>query len=162
MSIFDFAMQMELDGEKLYRELAEQTDNTGLKKIFTCLADDEVGHYNVFKNIKEHSSFDIEKTTILVDSKNVFSQMKTSGDSYLTGEIDQKEAYQLALDMEKKAYIFFEEKALETNDPAEKKLLLAIAKEERHHFRLIEGMIDFISQPETWLENAEFTHLTDY
>ncbi len=162
MSIFDFAMQMELDGEKLFRELAEKASNTGLKKIFTFLADDEVNHYNVFKNIKDHSSLDIEESTILEDSKNVFAQMKISGDNEFNADAEHKEAYQLALDMEKKAYIFFEEKAIKTNDPAEKKLLLAIAKEERRHFRLIEGIIDFVSQPETWLENAEFTHLADY
>jgi hypothetical protein len=37
MSIFEFAMQMELDGEKFYRELAEKSSNAGLKKIFSRL-----------------------------------------------------------------------------------------------------------------------------
>ncbi len=162
MSIFDFAMQMELDGEKLYRELADKTTNTGLKKIFSSLADEEVVHYNVFKNIKGHSSLDVEGTTILEDSKNIFAQMKESGDINISKDQGHKEAYQLALEMEKKAYLFFEEKAQETQVPAEEKLLKAIAREERRHHRLIEGIIDFISQPELWLENAEFVHLTDY
>lgn len=162
MSIFEFAMQMELDGEKFYRELTEKSTNAGLKKIFTTLANEEAGHYNVFKNLKEHSSLDIKETTILEDSKNIFVQMKAEGNVNVTADKDQKEAYKLALDMEKKAYNFFEEKAEETNNPEEKSLLLAIAREEHRHHRLIEGLIDFISQPETWLENAEFVHLTEY
>ena len=27
---------------------------------------------------------------------------------------------------------------------------------------LLENMLDFISRPQTWLENAEFNHLEDY
>jgi len=162
MSIFEFAMQMEVDGEKFYRELADKSSNSGLKKIFSNLADEEVNHYNVFKNIKEHSSLDIEGTTILEDSKNIFAQMKAQNNTDVSADVDQKEAYKVALDMETNAYNYFEEKAEESSEPAEKKLLLAIAREERRHHRLIQGLIDFISQPETWLENAEFVHLTEY
>lgn len=161
MSIFEFAMQMELDGEKHYRELAEKAGNPGLKKIFTSLAEDEVEHYNVFKNIKEHSSFDIHESTVLTESKNIFAQMKESGDIDTTINQEQKEAYQLAIDLEKKAFEFYEKKAEETDNPAEKKLLQAIAREERRHFSLLEAILDFISQPDSWLENAEFVHLTE-
>lgn len=162
MSIFEFAMQMELDGEKFYRELAGKSSNKGLKKIFTALADEEVGHYNVFKNIKEHSDLDIKETTILEDSKNIFIEMKNTGNIDVQADVEQKEAYQIALDMEKKAYTFFEDKSKEAENPGEKKLLEAIAREERRHYRLIEGIIDFISRPETWIENAEFNHLSKY
>ncbi len=37
LQLFEFAMQMELDGEKFYRELAEKTDNTGLKNTTKVL-----------------------------------------------------------------------------------------------------------------------------
>jgi rubrerythrin len=88
--------------------------------------------------------------------------MKATGAPDLSGDAAQKEAYSIALKMEKKSYTLYESKASETDDADEKKLLLAIAREERHHFRLIERLIDFISQPDIWLENAEFTHLTEY
>ncbi len=162
MSIFEFAMQMEQDGEKYYRELANKTNSAGLKRIFNQLADDEVEHYKVFKNIKDHGSFDFPESTVLKDSKNIFENMKTSGGPDTTTEPEQKDAYGVALEMEKKSYTFYEEKAESCDNPEEKKLLQAIAREEHRHYRLIEGIIDFICQPETWLENAEFVHLTDY
>jgi rubrerythrin len=38
MDIFEYAMQMEKDGEQYYRALVEQTENKGLRTIFTELA----------------------------------------------------------------------------------------------------------------------------
>jgi len=162
MSIFEFAMKMEQDGEKFYRDLAGNTTNAGLKQIFTYLADEEVKHYNLFKGLLERQPSEYESTDILADSKNVFAQMKESGAVDVTDDASQLEAYKQALEWEKKAYEFFEEKSAEATDPKEKKFLETIAKEERRHYRLIDGIIEFIAQPESWVENAEFNHLTEY
>ena len=162
MSIFEFAMKMEQDGEKFYRDLAGRTTNTGLKQIFTYLADEEVKHYALFKGFFEGQPTDYTSTDILAGSKNIFAQMKESGAVDVTHDISQLEAYKQALEWEKKAYEFFEEKCAETRDPKEKKFLETIAKEERRHYRLIDAIIEFIGRPESWVENAEFNHLTDY
>jgi rubrerythrin len=162
MSIFEFAMKMEQDGEKFYRDLAGKTTNAGLKQIFTYLADEEVKHYNLFKGLLERQPSEYESTDILADSKNVFAQMKESGAVDVTDDASQLEAYKQALEWEKKAYEFFEEKCAEATDPKEKKFLETIAKEERRHYRLIDGIIEFIGQPESWVENAEFNNLTEY
>ena len=42
MDIYQFAMQMEKDGENYYRKLAAECGVPGLQKIFTMLADEEV------------------------------------------------------------------------------------------------------------------------
>jgi len=47
MNIYEFAMQMEKDGENYYRHLAEESTITGLGKIFTMLANEEVKHFNI-------------------------------------------------------------------------------------------------------------------
>lgn len=162
MSMFEFAMKMEQEGEKFYRELADKTKNAGLKQIFTYLADEEVKHYKLFKGMLERQGVEYESSDILVDSKNIFSEMKESGAVDVSGDTSQLESYKFALEMEEKAYTFFEEKCAEATDPKEKKFLEVIAQEERRHYRLIEGIIEFISQPETWVENAEFNQLTEY
>ncbi len=38
MDIYEYAMQMEKDGEDFYRKLAGNTNNPGLSKILTKLA----------------------------------------------------------------------------------------------------------------------------
>ena len=98
MSIFEFAMKMEQDGEKFYRDLAGKTTNTGLKQIFTYLADEEVKHYNLFKGLLERQPSEYESTDILADSINVFAQMKESGAVDVTDDASQLEAYKQALD----------------------------------------------------------------
>ncbi|MFH1613968.1 MAG: ferritin family protein [Planctomycetota bacterium] len=44
VDIFDYALQMEKDGESFYREIAQKTSNKGLQAILTMLADEEVKH----------------------------------------------------------------------------------------------------------------------
>lgn len=43
-----------------------------------------------------------------------------------------------------------------------KKILTKLAEEEKKHLFLLENLVEFISRPETWIENAEFNHLDDY
>lgn len=47
MDIYEFAMQMEKEGEDYYRALAKDSASPGLVKIFTMLADEEVKHFKV-------------------------------------------------------------------------------------------------------------------
>lgn len=35
-------------------------------------------------------------------------------------------------------------------------------EEEKKHYFLLDNIIEFVSRPEQWLENAEFYHLEEY
>ena len=67
-----------------------------------------------------------------------------------------------AQDIEKKSRDFYTEKANEVKQEYQKDIFLKLAEEEKKHYFLLENIIDFISRPETWLENAEFNHLEEY
>ena len=162
MNVLDYAMQMEQDGETYYRDLAKKSNNVGFTNILNMLADDEVKHYNAFKDLKENKSKVMPESTILANSRNIFAQMKEKKETLADFNLSQKDLYQKALDMEKKSKDFYEEKAAAVTNPAEKEILKKIALEEKKHFILLEGLIDFITRRETWLENAEFTHLEAY
>lgn len=162
MNVFEFAMQMEKDGETFYREIATKTKNAGLKKIFSTLADEEVVHYNTFKKLKDKASVQAIESNILDKAKNIFIEVKNAGGLDMSLELPQTEAYQKAMEAEKEAYSFYEAKAEETDDPAEKEILLTFAREERRHYRLLENVIEFISRPEEWLEDAEYANLAKF
>ena len=72
MNIFDYAMQMEQDGEAYYRELASKCNVPGLKTILNMLADDEVGHYNTLEKLKAGADAEVPGTMVLECSKNIF------------------------------------------------------------------------------------------
>ncbi len=160
MDIFEFAMQMEKDGEAYYRELAAKAGNKGLSNILTMLADEEVKHYNIFQKMKE-SKVEVPDSDLLGNVKNIFIQMKERGDTFLF-EAEQTDYYRKALDLEKKSENFYRDKANETTDTHQKAIFNKIANEENHHFRIVENIIDFIQRPEKWLEGAEWYHLEDY
>jgi len=71
MNVFEFAMQMEKDGEAFYREIAQKTKNAGLQKIFNTLADEEVVHYNTFKKLYENTPTEVVESNILDKAKNM-------------------------------------------------------------------------------------------
>jgi rubrerythrin len=158
--IFEYAMQMEKDGEDYYRQLAQKAGNNGMKTILTMLADEEVKHYNALEKIKTQKT-QIAESEILTDAKNVFVQIKESGDSF-DFDINQAELYKKARDIEKKSRDFYTEKANEVTEEYQKELFLKLADEEQKHYVLLDNIIEFISRPEQWLENAEFFHLEDY
>jgi rubrerythrin len=160
MNIFEYAMQMEKDGEGYYRQLAQQIDNKGIRTILAMLADEEVKHYNVVEKMKTEKP-QLAETKILADAKNVFVQIKESGESF-DFDIEQTELYKRAQDIEKKSRDFYLDKADEVQEEYQKEVFLRLADEEKKHYFLLVNIIEFISRPETWLENAEFHHLEEY
>lgn len=162
MNVFEYAMKMEKDGEAFYRELAGKTQNTGLKNILTMIADEEVKHYNIFKAMKEgtQGAESIPASDVVKNSKNIFQQMKDSGEKF-PEEGDSKAQYEKAKQIEEEAAAFYTEKAGETTAVHEKDLLLQIAEEEMRHARLFQEFIDFVTAPDRWLEDAEFGNIKE-
>ncbi len=160
MNLFEYAMQMEKDGEEYYRQLARQIDNKGLQTILTMLADEEVKHYNAIERIQSTEPH-MEEATILTDAKNIFVQIKESGESF-DFDIKQTDLYRKAQDIEKESRDFYTEKADEVTEKYQRELFLKLAEEEKRHYFLLDNIIEFVSRPEYWLENAEFCHLEEY
>lgn len=156
MNIFEYAMQMEKDGEEYYRTLARQTDNKGLQTILTMLADEEVKHFRAIERIQTTEPH-MAETTILTDARNIFVQIKESGESF-DFDIKQTDLYRKAQDIEKESQDFYREKANEVTKEYQRELFLKLADEEGKHYFLLDNIIEFVSKPEHWLENAEFFH----
>lgn len=160
MDIFDFAIEKEKEAEKYYREIAEFVSDKGLTRILTMLADEEVKHRKILEEMKTRSPA-IAETDILKDVKNVFVQFKDEKDSF-NPNISQIEMYKKAQERERQSMDFYQEKSDEVELPEQKELLVKMAGEEKRHFFILENIIDFVSRPQSWLENAEFNKLEEY
>ncbi|HEW78629.1 MAG TPA: rubrerythrin, partial [Phycisphaerales bacterium] len=77
-------------------------------------------------------------------------------------DIKQTGLYKKAQDIEKKSRDFYLKKANEVEEKHQKELFLKLADEEKKHYLLLDNIIEFVSMPETWLENAEFFHFEEY
>jgi rubrerythrin len=160
MDIFEFALQMEQEGMDLYIEIAEKSDDEGIKKIFGMLAADEKKHQDVIRLMRD-SDPAVEETEVLSNAKNVFTEMKSRGDKIDTSQ-PQADLYRKAMGIEAGSIKFYTEKGAEEQNPGKKKIFEALAAEEKKHLFLLENLVEFISRPETWLEDAEFNHLDEY
>lgn len=160
MDIFEYAMQMEMDGKAFYLEIESRVDNKGLKSIFSILADDEQKHYEVLKALRDQQP-PMEQTKVLENAKNIFAEMKGKADEFVsTGS--HVGMFKKAQGLEEKSRDFYLEKAEEVSDPYQKEIFARLAGEEKRHYFLLDNIIEFVSRPSTWLENAEFFHLDEY
>ncbi|TFG45793.1 MAG: rubrerythrin [Candidatus Brocadiia bacterium] len=160
MDIFEFAMKMEKDGEYYYRRLVEKTENKGIKTILTMLADEEVKHYKAIEQIKTQKP-QMADSAILAKSKNIFEQIKRDDDA-LDLDAGQISLYKKAQNIEKQSQDFYLLKVAVVHEPDHRELFLKLAEEEKKHYFILQHIIDFVSRPQQWLENAEFVHLDEY
>jgi rubrerythrin len=161
MSIIDYALQMEKDGEEYYRELAAKASDKSVKKVFEFLADAEAEHYETFLQMKEEQPISRSDNKHISNIKNLFSEMKENG---IQGAVDQDmiDAYIKARDVEKVSQETYEQKAEEISDPEQKEICLMIAGEEAKHYLILDNLIEFLQQPATWMEDAEWRNMQDY
>jgi rubrerythrin len=161
MDIFDFAMEKEQFAEQYYRKLAESAPHKGLVSIFNMLADEEHTHCQVVSKMKQGVTAEVADTILLTNAKTIFAKMRQGREKFKFGDT-QIDTYKKARDIEQDSRSFYRHKAKEAEDPRQKAVFNTLAEEENKHYFLLDNIIEFVSQPKTWLENAEFHHLEQY
>lgn len=164
MNIYDYAIQMEKDGEEYYRELGRKSNAEGLQFIFTILAEEEVSHYTVLEKMKEsdpNAELSAKEKDVLNSARNIFAEMKEKIGE-MNFNLPQVEFYRKALETEEKSIEYYLEMSEKVESESHKAIFLDLAKEEKKHKFLMENLVTFVSRPITWLEDAEFNHLDEY
>jgi rubrerythrin len=162
MNIYQYALQLEKDSENYYRELAQKTENIGLQNILKILAEEEVKHYKIIEQMmKGEASPELAETDLLKKAKNIFMKIKGK-EIVFKFDLAQVDFYRKAQEFEEKSYKYYKEMSDKVEIELQKKILIKLAEEEKKHLFLLENVVEFLSRPETWIENAEFNHLDDY
>jgi rubrerythrin len=125
------------------------------------LADEEAHHYRVVEQMKTRVPDKVCNTNVLSEARQVFARMREGANKF-DFDASQIEIYKKAQDIEKNSRQFYLQKAEEVEDNRQKAVFRELADEEKKHYFLLENIIQFVSRPETWLENAEFYHLEEY
>ena len=161
MNIFDYAIQMEEDGEKYYRELAENTSDEGIKSILTMLADDEVKHKQIIQDMQQDEDTEMAETEILSKSKNIFEKMQDKHKDLSSNEREM-DLYRDAKEVEQKSIDFYEKKSNEVDSDKQREIFKRLADEEQRHYHLIDEIEELLLRPKQWVEDGRFYHLEDY
>lgn len=119
------------------------------------LADEEVKHYNVFRNMMKKEEIDIDKLDLITDTKTIFQTLAEERDN-VNFEQTQIQFYKDAIAREESSQNYYAEKAQELEDEVEKAIFLQIAEEEVKHKRVLEEIVIFLEEPADWVASAEF------
>lgn len=163
MNVYEYAMQMELDGKAFYEEHAAKIGEPGLKKILLELANDEDKHYNIFKAMRDGKGAkyeEAEKTTIFESVKNLFVQLSEENKDY-TFPGNARDIWVEAREVEKKTEAFYREKADELESEEQKAIFHRIADEEHRHWVTMQNIISFIDHPKHYIEDAEWSNIDE-
>ncbi|MBU0984475.1 MAG: ferritin family protein [candidate division Zixibacteria bacterium] len=160
MDIIKFAMQMEMDGKKFYEKAAEAAAEKEVKEILLYLAEEEVRHFNFFKTLKEGGDTAAAAKALeggaLSNTKNVFVKLIEQGKDKSFGE-DTRATWQEARVTEEKSVKVYADEAAKETDPQRKSLLNKIADEERNHVYLIDNMLLFMADPQSYSDSRGFS-----
>jgi rubrerythrin len=166
MDIFDFALKMELDGEKYYRELAAKAKYDDLKKVLIGLAEDEQRHYKIIESAQKQVLKPIEASPYLSQIQNVFvNQNKEFAlkdkDFIAKLKDEQFDVYEAALEKERESVQLYKKLKEDTGIQEEKIIFERLMHEEEKHVEVIENIIEMLNHVNDWVEAAEFNHRDD-
>jgi rubrerythrin len=144
--IFQFAIRIEENGEKYYRQMAQKLNDDEIKQLFNSLADDEVKHKQIYQDmvskIEKYEPFEnypgeyFEYLRAYAD--NIIFDEK-SFDKKISQINDKISALDFAINNEMASVLYYEE--IKKLVPENKRNAIdKIIEEERRHFVRLSGI----------------------
>ncbi len=159
MNTIDFAISMELDGQKYYLDLAEQNKDNELHKVFTMLADSEKQHANLLMRYQEKKSFDLKEQSVQPEFKSVFKDLKLFHQEASAKQLD---AYRIACEQEEKSITLYKDMRSMAETELEVEIYNYLIGQEEEHLILFEELVKMVTRPDEWVESAEFGIREEY
>lgn len=155
MNILEFAINMEIDGEKYYNNQAEIATDKDLKNIFLILAKDENSHAKILQDKSNDLSYELKGNQTLSEAKNLFKGLKDFKNE-IKQNPDQLDLYRVALEKEKESIDLYEKLLSQSEDDKSKKLFEFLIQEEKNHYTTLEELVSQLNKSNDWVESAEF------
>lgn len=155
MNTLDYAIKMEYDGEKYYREQAEINKENGLYVVCNLLAEEEKKHAGILENKKKQLAYDLQDSDFLNNAKNVYTGSKgieVKGINYPS----QLDFYVIVSEMEKKSIDLYEKFLSDATEEEDRKLYEYLINQEKQHVEAFEEMSRLLQNAEWWIESPEF------
>jgi len=155
MNTLDYAIEMEIDGEKYYKEQAKLNENDSIKKVCLILANDEGLHAQILQKKKSELSYDLPDTESYAKIKSIFKDADNFK-SEIREQPTQLEFYETAKEKEKQSIDLYTDFFAKAADKKEGDLFQYLIEQEKLHFSLLDEMVTMLRHAEEWVESAEF------
>jgi rubrerythrin len=162
MNFFEKAKEMEDQTQNYYTELAEKCEsNEGLKYILKKLVMDHEQHGKKFQQMTNDNCTELESAAAFESTIKFFRDLQEKQETF-SCDINQVNMYKHAKELLEKKIDFYQKGKEELDCDKNQAVLTEIIEEEKHHKFVLENIIEIVSRPQTWIENAEFTHIESY
>ncbi len=147
VDILDVAIQLERNGEKIYRRAVEQTNNPELADLLTWMADQEKVHMELFAELKEKTDSPFDDPGIQEMGREIL-QDTLDGVGFDLKSVDFSKVEQVielinvSVEFEKDTVIFYELLQSFVEDDDSRELLQKIIAEENNHVRLLREFVE--------------------
>jgi rubrerythrin len=155
MSNVEFAIQMEIDGQKYYLDQAEKNKGTALEKVFILLAKDEEKHEELVRIYAKAVDYQLSEENAITEFNNIFKSAEDFK-AELKGTPEQIDAYRMALGKEKESIDLYQKMKEEAAEEKEKTLFDYLIKQEEYHYTIFDNLVQHLRHAEEWVEDAEF------
>ena len=161
MEILQFAIDMELDAERYYREQAAKNAQNPLRTVFEILADDEASHAGLLRSKRDGKPYELAARAEALTVRSVFSD--AAGYEARVKELpDQPELYQAAQTVEQQSIDLYRDLLSKAVDERTAALFTFLVGEETEHLRILEEFYQHVNRPNAWVESAEFGVREEY
>lgn len=159
MDLLQMAIEMELEGEKYYRNLAESSKGNHLKNVFDGLAEDEKHHAELLEDKCAGKTFqgNPEDTTA---KRSVFKEEDFFEYGIITTAPSQLDVYKLALQKEKESIDLYKKLMGESSENRE--LFEFLIRQETNHLEVLDEIVKLVNRPNDWAEAPEFGRREEY
>ncbi len=146
--IFDIAIQLEENGERLYRMAAEHVTDEGLRTMLSWLADEEVRHRARFVEMKRSTNLLKRRDQWTDEASGAILQSVIGDHAFSLDDLDpetlEDEAalMRLAVEFEEDGILFYEMIRSFVSEPEVLLQLNAILEEERKHVELFKRRME--------------------
>ena len=159
MNPLKFSLDIEINGARIYLDLAVKTENLLAKKLFYYLAMEEIKHAERFDEIYgeimagEKSGVGIKREPDIEKDLKIF--FKESDKASLKAGSENISGYEMAIKLEKKSYIAYEKFRNAAKSGAEKEFFSQLMKEEESHYDALANVYYYLTGNGDWLQEDE-------
>ena len=129
------ALEIEKETFDFYTRAEQKTFNPEGKRIFRWLAKSEEVHY--LKMTELYNSLQDGGRWVFYGGSTITLEPEGEGEKSVGFDTGDKEALEIAMEIEKKAMSYFEELERNTSDPEGKGMFRTLITEEQEHHRII-------------------------
>lgn len=165
MEAMKIALDMEKRGYRLYTEAAAKTNNRLGKATLEAIAAKEIDHLRNIENYCQRSSGalgEIKRNLMEIKHRDKIDYVRSIIDK-IGAELEEKikanadliETYNVAMDLERESYNFYQKLREEAEEVDLKEFLEFLMKEENNHYELFQETLQYLDHPGDWFREQE-------